>query len=240
MAGVFFESAEFPPEELPLDDFLGRFSEGDYTFTGQTLEGEMLVGTSTFTHLIPEPPVIADPVIGDELGPDNVIVAWDFVTEPEGIEIKAYTVQLFPVDPPEGQDPIALNIDYTFEVPGTINLEDNPSDIDPAAFTATVDNPFLPLLVGARWEYELVTAEGAVERLEVEVLADKKTVIGIEATSVKETLFIDGEIEKTTVGWYAQGDAGNVWLLGELAGPGRLGERDDRRHCRNVHGGSRG
>ena len=253
MAGVFFESAEFPPEELPLDDFLSRFPEGDYIFTGQTLEGEILVGTSTFTHLIPEPPVITDPVIGDELSPDNVIVAWDIVTEPEGIEIEAYTLQLFPVDPPEGQDPIALNIDYTFEVPGTINqirllpelfqpgqtyafelmaivtdggnqsfsvgeftIEDNPSDIDPAAFTKTVDNPFLPLPVGAQWEYEVITAEGAVDRVEVEVLPDKKSVMGIEATSVRETLFIDGEIEENTVGWYAQDDAGNVWLLGEL------------------------
>ena len=99
---------------------------------------------------------------------------------------------------------------------GEFTIEDNPSDIDPAAFTKTVDNPFLPLPVGAQWEYEVITAEGAVDRVEVEVLPDKKSVTGIETTSVRETLFIDGEIEENTVGWYAQDDAGNVWLLGEL------------------------
>ena len=253
MAGVFFESAEFPPEELPLDAFLDRFPEGDYTFTGQTLGGETLVGESAFNHLIPEPPVITDPVIGAELEPDNVVVAWNPVSEPEGVEIEVYTLQLFPVDPPEGQDPIALNIDFTFEVPGTINeirllpelfepgqtygfelmaiaaddgnqsfsvgefaIEDNAAEIDPAGFTKTVDNPYLPLPVGAQWEYEVLTAEGEVNRLEIEVLPDEKSLMGIETRSVRETLFLDNTLEENTVSWYAQDDAGNVWLFGEI------------------------
>ena len=212
----------------------------------------MLLGTSDFTHLIPEPPVITDPQIGAEVSPDNVIVAWEFVTEPEGVEIEAYSVQLFPVDPSEGQDPIALNIDLTFEVPATVNevrllpelfepgqtyqfelmaivaegnqsfavgeftIEENSAEIDPAAFSATVDNAYLPLPPGAKWEYEVVTADGAIDRLEIEVLSDAKSVLGIDTTSVRETLYVDDVIEENTVSWYAQDDSGNVWLLGEL------------------------
>ncbi len=251
LSGVFFESAEFPLEELPLDAFLDRFPEGEYTFTGQTLDGQTLVGTSDFTHLIPEPPEITDPMDA-VVSPDEVLVAWEFVTEPEGVEIEAYSVQLFPVDPPEGQDPIALNIDLTFKVPATVNefrllpellqpgrtyqfelmaivaegnqtfsvgeftIEDNAAEIDPAAFSTTVDNPYFPLPPGATWEYEVATADSEIHRLEHEVLSDAKSVLGIDTTSVLETLYVDGDVEETTISWYAQDDSGNVWLLGEL------------------------
>lgn len=121
MSSVMFESAEFPLEEVSLEDFLDRFPQGDYTFVGTGVEGETIRGVGEFTHEIPEPPTILTPETGAIVDPNEVVVTWDPVTEPAGIEIEVYILSLAPVDPPEGQDPIALNIDLTFEVPADIH-----------------------------------------------------------------------------------------------------------------------
>lgn len=139
-----FESAEPPLEELPRDEFLARFPEGDYTFTGTTIEGGALESVAEFSHNIPDPPPIISPAEGETVPQDEVIIAWEPVTSPDGIEIDVYLVQVFPVDPPEGQDPIDLNIDLLFEVP---------------AFVTEVRIPPEFLTPGAEYQYE-VTAIG--------------------------------------------------------------------------------
>ena len=55
--------------------------------------------------------------------------------------------------------------------------------IDPAAFGATIDNPWLPLTVGSRWVYE-GTEDGEVERIEVVVTDQTRMVMGVAATQV--------------------------------------------------------
>jgi hypothetical protein len=88
--------------------------------------------------------------------------------------------------------------------------------LDPADFVAAIDNPYAPFGVGRTWVYEKTTDEG-VERVEIEVLDETKTILGIEATVVKDTVFLDGERVEDTRDWLAQDMDGNVWYLGELA-----------------------
>ncbi len=51
----FFESAEPIADELPPDEFLARFPEGEYRFKGKALDGCRLVGESELTHDLPLP-----------------------------------------------------------------------------------------------------------------------------------------------------------------------------------------
>jgi hypothetical protein len=86
--------------------------------------------------------------------------------------------------------------------------------LDPAEFTATIDNPFLPMPVGASWRYE-GRSDGEVETIEVTVTGDSKMVMGISAVVVRDTVTIGGELVEDTYDWYAQDSDGNVWYLGE-------------------------
>jgi hypothetical protein len=76
---------------------------------------------------------------------DEVVIAWEPVTSPDGIEIDVYLVQIFPVDPPEGQEPIDLNVDLLFEVP---------------AFVTEVRIPPEFLTPGAEYQYEVTAVDG--------------------------------------------------------------------------------
>lgn len=87
-------------------------------------------------------------------------------------------------------------------------------DIDPADFVETIDNPYLPLLPGARWVYE-GEEDGETERIEVVVTDERREVMGISAVVVRDTVSEDGELVEDTFDWFAQDVDGNVWYLGE-------------------------
>jgi hypothetical protein len=87
-------------------------------------------------------------------------------------------------------------------------------ELDPANFVDTIDNPYFPLPRGARWAYE-GTADGEQERIEVVVTDERKEVLGIPATVVRDTATTGGEVTEDTFDWYAQDRDGNVWYLGE-------------------------
>ena len=87
-------------------------------------------------------------------------------------------------------------------------------DLDPARFVEGVDHPYLPLRPGARWVYEGVE-DGEVERIEVVVTDERKTILGIDAVVVRDTVTKDGVLFEDTYDWYAQDVDGNVWYLGE-------------------------
>jgi hypothetical protein len=86
--------------------------------------------------------------------------------------------------------------------------------IDPRDFVATIDNPFLPLAPGTRFIYEGATDEG-LERTEVVVTPDTRTVMGVPCVVVRDTVWLNGEMIEDTRDWYAQDRAGNVWYFGE-------------------------
>jgi hypothetical protein len=86
--------------------------------------------------------------------------------------------------------------------------------LDPAAVAPVIDNPYLPLLPGARWVYDGVS-EGQRERIEVVVTDQRREVMGIDAVVVRDTVTAGGELVEDTYDWFAQDTDGNVWYLGE-------------------------
>jgi hypothetical protein len=86
--------------------------------------------------------------------------------------------------------------------------------IDPAAFSATITNPYLPLGPGNRWIYEGRTEDG-FERKVVEVTDETRTVMGVTCVVVKDTVTLDGQLYEDTVDWFAQHRDGTVWNFGE-------------------------
>ncbi len=89
---LFFESNEPPLNKLPTSEFKKRFPEGKYTFTGHMIDGRELVGSDTFSHVIPEGPKVTNPSEGEKVDPKNFTVTWKPVTKPKGVEIVRYIV----------------------------------------------------------------------------------------------------------------------------------------------------
>ena len=87
-------------------------------------------------------------------------------------------------------------------------------NIDPADFVDVIDNPYLPFLVGSKHVYEGTTQEG-LERIELEVLPEKREIMGIQTTIVRDRVTINGELFEDTFDWFAQDKDGNVWVFGE-------------------------
>jgi hypothetical protein len=90
-----------------------------------------------------------------------------------------------------------------------------PVELDPAEFTADIDNPYWPMPPGSRWVYRETGENGAERRVVVTVLDRTKTVDGIEARIVHDVVTEGGELVEDTYDWYAQDANGNVWYLGE-------------------------
>jgi hypothetical protein len=80
ISGIFFESAEPPNEEVPIEEILRRFPEGQYSVRGRAKDGRRLTGAARFTHAIPAAPVITFPQDGDVVPVSNLVVVWNHVT----------------------------------------------------------------------------------------------------------------------------------------------------------------
>ena len=88
--------------------------------------------------------------------------------------------------------------------------------IDPSAFSTMIDNPFMPMPVGAQWTYETPTDDG-LETDVVTVTPDTRVIMGVTCVAVQDTVSVDGEVTEDTTDWFAQDAAGNVWYFGELS-----------------------
>ncbi len=89
---LFFESSEPPLTTLPLPVFFARFPQGKYDFEGVTIEGEEIEGKATFTHKIPQKPVVLVPPQGSVQNRNTTFVTWLPVPNPPGTQIVAYQV----------------------------------------------------------------------------------------------------------------------------------------------------
>lgn len=86
----------------------------------------------------------------------------------------------------------------------------------PAAFSTHIDNPYLPMSPGSRWEYRATGAHGSTQRIVVEVTRETKLIAnGVTARVVRDTATEKGHVVEDTFDWYAQDRRGNVWYLGE-------------------------
>jgi len=86
--------------------------------------------------------------------------------------------------------------------------------IDPADFSSTIDNQYLPYAVGSHWVYETEDAS-EVETITIDVLDKRRTVMGVETLVVHDVVRLGGELIEDTFDWYAQDGDGNVWYFGE-------------------------
>jgi hypothetical protein len=91
-----------------------------------------------------------------------------------------------------------------------------PVELDPASFTANVDNRYWPMEPGTRWTYREVDEEGKEVIVVVTATSETKEIAnGIKARVVRDTVTENGEVIEDTFDWYAQDAEGNVWYLGE-------------------------
>lgn len=93
-------------------------------------------------------------------------------------------------------------------------------ELDPAAFSPIVTNPFVPLASIRTRIYEGSfpddeTGKVVLERVEERVLAETVTIAGIEATVIEVSEYADGVLTERTLDYYAQHDDGSVYYLGE-------------------------
>jgi hypothetical protein len=103
-------------------------------------------------------------------------------------------------------------------------------DIDPEAFTANVDNPLFPLVVGRTLVYSgIKDGKEAIDLFH----ASKRTrvVDGVRTRIVEDRLFLNGVLEERTSDYYAQDRCGNVWYFGE-----DTAELDSHGHVTSTEG----
>jgi hypothetical protein len=86
--------------------------------------------------------------------------------------------------------------------------------LNPDDFVPRIDHPYWPMSPGSRWVLVDKSDEG-VERVEVTVTSETRSIQGIEATVVRDVVTQDGELIEDTFDWYAQDKDGNLWYLGE-------------------------
>ena len=90
----------------------------------------------------------------------------------------------------------------------------DPVTIDPANFTAVINNPWWPMAPGSVWTYKETDAEGTVSKVEVTVTRIRSN-HGRHDLVVHDVLTEDGEVVEDTFDWYAQDLDGNIWYFGE-------------------------
>ena len=86
--------------------------------------------------------------------------------------------------------------------------------LDPANFGGAIDNPYFPLPVGRKLVYTGVK-DGQTQTDTVTVTDQKKVILGITTTVVKDVATHGGTVLEKTFDYYAQDKQGNVWYLGE-------------------------
>lgn len=87
--------------------------------------------------------------------------------------------------------------------------------LDPANFVGVIDNTYWPMTPGTRWIYQETDRRGHVSKVRVLVTDRTKSIVGVDATVVHDTLSRNGAVLEDTWDWYAQDVCGNVWYLGE-------------------------
>jgi hypothetical protein len=85
---------------------------------------------------------------------------------------------------------------------------------DPSNFVATIDNPWLPFKPGTVWHYT-GTKDGERAKDVTTVTSRTEVVAGVPCVVVDDKLFLNGKLEETTLDYYVQDRAGNVWYFGE-------------------------
>lgn len=95
------------------------------------------------------------------------------------------------------------------------NLSLTVCDPENGPFTVVIDNGFFPLVVGSSSVLEGVDDEGALIRVEIDVLDETEEVAGVTTRVVTETEFEDEELVEISRNFFAQAPDGTVCYFGE-------------------------
>lgn len=85
--------------------------------------------------------------------------------------------------------------------------------INPAKFSATITNQYLPMTPGTIFVYE----SNFGEHNEVAVTNNTKHILGADCREVRDTVKVNGDLTEDTLDWFCQDADGNVWYFGENA-----------------------
>jgi hypothetical protein len=87
-------------------------------------------------------------------------------------------------------------------------------NLNPANFSARVDNPWFPLTPGTTYVYRGIK-DGQPSRDLVSVTHKTRKIAGVPCVVVRDVLYIRGKVHERTTDWYTQDKDGNVWYFGE-------------------------
>jgi hypothetical protein len=109
----------------------------------------------------------------------------------------------------------------------TFPQSSEPSNLDPADFSTTIDNPYWPMPVGATWHVHVSNPQGESLQQTIKVTnRTKKIANGVTARVVSDIVYDQGKPTEITYDWYAQDKDGNVWYFGEDTTTIENGKRD--------------
>jgi hypothetical protein len=131
---LFSESSEPSFDEFPFEQFKQLFPEGDYTFTGETIDGEKLKSVFTLSHAVPEGPTITSPEEDATVAADALVVTWLPDDSPAPVDVAMYEVIVVDdavgVPNPERSfdvmlpgDATSVSVPSQFPTPGSYKVE---------------------------------------------------------------------------------------------------------------------
>jgi hypothetical protein len=87
-------------------------------------------------------------------------------------------------------------------------------EIDPEDFSASVTNPYMPLVPGRTLVYT-GTKDGKSALNIVTTTSGTRVIDGVRTRVVQDRLYLDDVLEERTADYFAQDECGNVWYFGE-------------------------
>jgi hypothetical protein len=92
--------------------------------------------------------------------------------------------------------------------------EYNP-EISPSDFTTNITNEYFALPIGKKMTYETTAGGKVTERIEIEILPEKKQIEGFETVVYLDKEYKNGQLVEETRDYLAQHKNGDVWYFGE-------------------------
>src|SRR5262245_1764285 len=89
---------------------------------------------------------------------------------------------------------------------------DNSVKTNPDNFVDKIDNPFFPLQPGTTFTYK--STDGSEVDI-VTVTHQTINILGVKCVVVSDNSYVNSILAETTLDYYAQDKAGNVWYFGE-------------------------
>ena len=109
----------------------------------------------------------------------------------------------------------------------TFPQSSEPSNLNPADFSTTIDNPYWPMPVGRTWHVHVTNPEG--ESFQETITVENRTkriADGVTARVVHDVVYDQGKPVEITDDWYAQDKDGNIWYFGEDTAEFHDGKKD--------------